>query len=103
CGTTGETPPRTTDEWSQVVAATLLVADGEVPVTAGVGYALSDAAQYRDAALIDQGRRLRLRASVPLPLLSPEELGYFLRELNALKLPQLRITSGGLHGAGRCG
>ena len=37
CGTTGEAPTLTTDEWAQVVAASVRVADGRVPVTAGIG------------------------------------------------------------------
>jgi len=37
CGTTGETPTLTADEWQRVVARTVEVSAGRVPVTAGVG------------------------------------------------------------------
>ncbi|MBA2320275.1 MAG: 4-hydroxy-tetrahydrodipicolinate synthase [Deltaproteobacteria bacterium] len=37
CGTTGESPTLTTQEWTAVVEATRRVAAGRVPVTAGVG------------------------------------------------------------------
>ena len=37
CGTTGETPTLTADEWAQVIQTAVEVADGSVPVTAGCG------------------------------------------------------------------
>lgn len=37
CGTTGETPTLSLDEWREVVGAAVSVAQGRVPVTAGVG------------------------------------------------------------------
>ncbi len=37
CGTTGETPTLSRDEWKQVVSTTVELAGGRVPVTAGVG------------------------------------------------------------------
>lgn len=37
CGTTGETPTLTHDEWAALVRATVDVAGGNAPVTAGVG------------------------------------------------------------------
>jgi 4-hydroxy-tetrahydrodipicolinate synthase len=36
-GTTGETPTLTADEWTTVVADTVALADGRIPVTAGIG------------------------------------------------------------------
>jgi 4-hydroxy-tetrahydrodipicolinate synthase len=37
CGTTGETPTLTSEEWAELVSTTVRVADGRVPVTAGCG------------------------------------------------------------------
>jgi len=37
CGTTGEAPTLTDDEWAQCIAAAVRVSGGRVPVTAGVG------------------------------------------------------------------
>lgn len=37
CGTTGETPTLSPDEWAEVIKTTVEVAAGRVPVTAGVG------------------------------------------------------------------
>ena len=37
CGTTGETPTLTADEWSGLISTAVAVADGKVPVTAGCG------------------------------------------------------------------
>lgn len=37
CGTTGESPTVSADEWSELVGIAQAVADGEIPVTAGVG------------------------------------------------------------------
>lgn len=37
CGTTGETPTLSQEEWSQLLSAAIRVADGRVPVTVGVG------------------------------------------------------------------
>ena len=37
CGTTGETPTLTSDEWATCIQTTVAVADGRVPVTAGCG------------------------------------------------------------------
>ena len=37
CGTTGETPTLSRSEWRACIEAAVRVADGEVPVTAGVG------------------------------------------------------------------
>ena len=37
CGTTGETPTLSQQEWAQLLSAAVRVADGRVPVTVGVG------------------------------------------------------------------
>jgi len=37
CGTTGEAPTLTDDEWAQCIATAVRVSNGRVPVTAGVG------------------------------------------------------------------
>ena len=37
CGTTGETPTLSPEEWESVIRTTVAVVDGRVPVTAGVG------------------------------------------------------------------
>ena len=37
CGTTGETPTLTREEWASLLGVALRVADGRVPVTVGVG------------------------------------------------------------------
>lgn len=37
CGTTGETPTLDDDEWKRLVSVAVTVAEGKVPVTAGVG------------------------------------------------------------------
>ena len=37
CGTTGETPTLSREEWAQVISTAVRVADGRVPVTAGCG------------------------------------------------------------------
>jgi len=37
CGTTGETPTLSQDEWQEVVSTAVRVSDGRVPVTAGCG------------------------------------------------------------------
>jgi 4-hydroxy-tetrahydrodipicolinate synthase len=46
CGTTGETPTLSEQEWSQVIETTVKTADGRVPVIAGAGSNSTEHAVY---------------------------------------------------------
>lgn len=60
CGTTGETPTLTSDEWAELVAAAVKVAKGRVPVIAGCGTNATEAT----VANITRARALGAQAAL---------------------------------------
>src|ERR1700681_2679353 len=64
CGTTGETPTLSHDEWRQVIETTIEVAAGRVPIVAGAtSYATAEAVHKASEVAIIKGVDAILTAS----------------------------------------